>query len=105
MPQVVEPLKRLRAGQAAELVTMDSIVERIRLFCTLYDPDRDAYRFVSEYGYVGACAKQSVLEYMDGQPLDPAGECWQHHNNAFEKDTVAAGIAGLGLSGVLSMSP
>ncbi len=45
VPQVVEPLKRLRAGQAAALVTMDNIVERIRLFCTLYDPDRDAYRF------------------------------------------------------------
>ncbi len=45
VPQVVEPLKRLRAGQAASLVTMDNIVERIRLFCTLYDPDRDAYRF------------------------------------------------------------
>ena len=45
VPQVVEPLKRLRAGQAAAQVTMDSIVERIRLFCTLYDPDRDAYRF------------------------------------------------------------
>jgi len=45
VPQVVEPLKRLRAGQAAALVTMENIVERIRLFCTLYDPDRDAYRF------------------------------------------------------------
>ncbi|MDH5410815.1 MAG: SCO family protein [Alphaproteobacteria bacterium] len=45
VPQVVEPLKRLRAGQAASLLTMDNIVERIRLFCTLYDPDRDAYRF------------------------------------------------------------
>jgi protein SCO1/2 len=45
VPQVVEPLKRLRAGQAAGLATLDNIVERIRLFCTLYDPDRDAYRF------------------------------------------------------------
>lgn len=45
VPQVVEPLKRLRAGQAASLVTMENVVERIRLFCTLYDPDRDAYRF------------------------------------------------------------
>jgi protein SCO1/2 len=45
VPQVVEPLKRVRAGQAAALLSMDNIVERIRLFCTLYDPDRDAYRF------------------------------------------------------------
>jgi protein SCO1/2 len=45
VPQVVEPLKRLRAGQAASLASLDNLVERIRLFCTLYDPDRDAYRF------------------------------------------------------------
>lgn len=43
--QIVEPLKRLRAGQAASLTSLDNFVERIRLFCTLYDPDRDAYRF------------------------------------------------------------
>ena len=45
LPQIVEPLKRLRAGQAASLASLDNVVERIRLFCTLYDPDRDAYRF------------------------------------------------------------
>ncbi len=45
VPQVVEPLKRLRAGQAAELANLDNVIERIRLFCTLYDPDRDAYGF------------------------------------------------------------
>lgn len=45
VPQIVEPLKRLRAGQAASLATLDNVVERIRLFCTLYDPNRDAYRF------------------------------------------------------------
>lgn len=45
VPQVVEPLKRLRAGQAAALASLENVVERIRLFCTLYDPDRDAYRF------------------------------------------------------------
>lgn len=45
VPQVVEPLKRLRSGQAASLASLENVVERIRLFCTLYDPDRDAYRF------------------------------------------------------------
>lgn len=45
VPQVVEPLKRLRAGQTAALDSLDNVIERIRLFCTLYDPDRDAYRF------------------------------------------------------------
>jgi protein SCO1/2 len=45
VPQVVEPLKRLRAGETPALSSFDNFVERIRLFCTLYDPDRDAYRF------------------------------------------------------------
>lgn len=45
VPQVVEPLKRLWSGQLGALSSFDSFVEHIRLFCTLYDPDRDAYRF------------------------------------------------------------
>jgi len=48
--------------------------------------------FVSEFGYVGACGKESTLEYLDGASFDPAGLTWQHHTNTFEKDTVAAGI-------------
>ena len=32
-------------GETANLASLDNIVERIRLFCTLYDPDEDAYRF------------------------------------------------------------
>ncbi len=42
---IVEPLKQLRYGQTANLASLDNIVERIKLFCTLYDPDEDAYRF------------------------------------------------------------
>jgi len=48
--------------------------------------------FVSEFGYVGACGKETVLTYMDGARLDPKTETWQQHTNVFEKNTVEAGI-------------
>jgi beta-mannosidase len=48
--------------------------------------------FVSEFGYVGAPVKETVLKYMDGAPLDRQGTVWQHHTNTFEKNTVDAGI-------------
>ncbi|MBL7201844.1 MAG: beta-mannosidase [Anaerolineae bacterium] len=54
--------------------------------------DKCTSLFVSEFGYVGACAKETVLTYVDGAPLDRRGPVWQHHNNTFEKDTVEAGI-------------
>lgn len=48
-------------------------------------------RFASEFGYVGAVAKASVLTYLDGQ-INRGDAAWQHHTNTFEQDTVAAGI-------------
>ena len=54
--------------------------------------DRCQSLFVSEFGYVGACGKETVLAYMDGASLDRQGAAWQHHTNTFEKGTVAAGI-------------
>jgi beta-mannosidase len=48
--------------------------------------------FVSEFGYIGPPPKESILAYMDGQPLDRRSRVWQHHNNTFEQDTVEAGI-------------
>ena len=48
--------------------------------------------FLSEFGYVGVCPKETVLTYLDGAPADRQGEVWQHHNNVFEKNTVEAGI-------------
>jgi beta-mannosidase len=48
--------------------------------------------FVSEYGYIGAPDKATVLQYLDGAPFDRQGKVWQHHNNTFENDTVEAGI-------------
>jgi beta-mannosidase len=54
--------------------------------------DRCQSRFLSEFGYVGACSRRSTEEYLGNAPLDPASAVWQHHTNAFEKNTVAAGI-------------
>jgi beta-mannosidase len=54
--------------------------------------DRCTSLFVSEFGYIGASVKETVLTYLDGAPFDPQSDVWQHHTNTFEKDTVAAGI-------------
>ena len=35
---------------------------------------------------------ETILEYMDGQPLCRTSEVWQMHNNVFEKDTVNTAI-------------
>jgi len=54
--------------------------------------DRCNSLFVSEFGYIGACDKQSTLAYMAGEPLDRKNETWRQHTNVFEKNTVEAGI-------------
>lgn len=56
------------------------------------DYDKIKAKFVSEYGYVGPCCMETILEYMDGQPLCRTSEVWQMHNNVFEKDTVNTAI-------------
>ncbi len=54
--------------------------------------DKVTAKFVSEYGYVGPLKRTSVERYLCGAPFDIRSDVWQHHNNAFEKDTVLAGI-------------
>ena len=49
-------------------------------------------RFVSEYGYIGPCVRESIETYFDGRPIDRQSGVWMHHNNTFEKLTVDAGI-------------
>ena len=44
-PALVEPMKRLVYGTSASVTSVSGIVERIRLFCTIYDPRSDRYRF------------------------------------------------------------
>lgn len=54
--------------------------------------DKVRSRFVTEYGYIGPCRKESIIEYFDGHEIDRSGKVWKLHTNSFEKDTVLAGI-------------
>jgi protein SCO1 len=44
-PAVVEPLKELVFGRQRPVTSMAGLLDRIRLFCTVYDPKQDRYRF------------------------------------------------------------
>ena len=44
-PQLVEPLKRLALGKALEAGGIESLVGRLKLICTIYDPTSGRYRF------------------------------------------------------------
>ncbi|MEM7221826.1 MAG: SCO family protein [Pseudomonadota bacterium] len=44
-PAVVEPLKDLIFGRAAELTSLDGLINRIKLFCTLYNEKTGRYSF------------------------------------------------------------
>jgi protein SCO1/2 len=44
-PSVVEPLKRLVWGQDLERSPLTGLVNKVRLFCTIYDPTSGRYRF------------------------------------------------------------
>ena len=43
--QLVDPLKRLALGQRAGEDTLESMIEGVRLFCTVFDPKSGRYRF------------------------------------------------------------
>lgn len=44
-PAVMEPLKALIFGGAAQAYSLEGLVNRVKLFCTIYDPKSDRYRF------------------------------------------------------------
>ena len=48
VPQLVEPMKELIFGTSAPYASLDDLVKKIRLFCTIYDPLLGRYRF--DYG-------------------------------------------------------
>jgi beta-mannosidase len=54
--------------------------------------DKCTSLFVSEYGYIGAPVKQTIIDYYGNTAIDRNSNVWQHHNNTFEKNTVNAGI-------------
>ena len=44
-PHLVEPLKQLVFGRRIDMQSWDGIVNRVRLFCTIYNPATGRYRF------------------------------------------------------------
>lgn len=64
-PAVVEPLKALVFGRKGNLVSIDGLLNRIKLFCTIYDPSGQRYRF--DYGiFVGGTIGLLSLFLMAG---------------------------------------
>lgn len=44
-PHLVEPLKNLIFGREAPLTSWESVIDRIKLYCTTYDPNTGRYYF------------------------------------------------------------
>lgn len=44
-PILVEPLKRIALGERLSLASLEGLVNRVRLFCTVYDPKTGRYEF------------------------------------------------------------
>lgn len=44
-PILIEPLKRITLGKTLSLTSMDGLANRVRLFCTVYDPKTGRYEF------------------------------------------------------------
>lgn len=44
LPMLVDPLKDLLSGQASRAVGIDAIWTKVKLFCTVYDPNSGGYR-------------------------------------------------------------
>ncbi len=44
-PLLVEPLKQVIFGKRTEMTSLEGLLNRVRLYCTLYDPASGTYRF------------------------------------------------------------
>ncbi len=44
LPMLVQPLKELLSGQASRNLTLDNVWEKVKLYCTVYDPHTGGYR-------------------------------------------------------------
>lgn len=60
-PALVEPLKRMAVGEAASRTGVSSWIDRIRLFCTLYDPVTERYKFDYSIFIGGVIGAASLL--------------------------------------------
>ncbi len=44
-PHLMEPLKDLIYGRVGNMTSLEGIINKVRLFCTIYDPRQGRYRF------------------------------------------------------------
>ncbi|MCD6673133.1 MAG: SCO family protein [Burkholderiaceae bacterium] len=44
LPMLVQPLKELLSGQASREFTLENVWEKVKLYCTVYDPHSGGYR-------------------------------------------------------------
>lgn len=66
-PHFVEPMKNLVFGTTTPFASLDDLINKVRLFCTIYDPTSDQYRF--EYAIffrmiVGATIIMSMMWFV-----------------------------------------
>lgn len=58
-PALVEPLKALVMNEVGARVDLDAIIERVRLFCTFYDPASGRYAF--DYSFFISIAVSGLI--------------------------------------------
>jgi protein SCO1/2 len=84
-PAIVEPLKDLIFGRRGNLASVGGIINRIRLFCTVYSPGAERYRFdygifiafligLVSLGAIGFVLVRAALRPMGGRAGAGAGD-------------------------------
>jgi len=48
--------------------------------------------FISEFGFLGACSKETTAAYLGTNQFDMSSEVWRQHLNTFETENVSNGI-------------
>jgi protein SCO1 len=76
-PFLVEPLKDLVFGRRANLTSLDGLINRLKLFCTIYDPSAERYRF--DYSvFIGVAMGLSVLAGLGTVLARALWREWRH---------------------------
>ena len=68
-PVIVEPLKDLVFGRYQSLASVQGIIDRIKLFCTVYDPNSGRYIF--DYSLFAGNSHRTPLSRFDPDRPDP----------------------------------
>lgn len=81
-PMLVDPLKNLVFGTKTPFASLSDLINKVRLFCTIYDPAADRYRF--EYAlffrlFVGAVIIISMMVFIGNW-------CWQNRRRRIAEE-------------------